>query len=108
MLKELLYDFSHVKQRSYQPDTFQPYFSMILIVIISTIFAYAFQITTTSIHTNNLPISNNNVQIDLCSSFPTYSLRYICPDMQKNNLNLHSYNSNFLLTFEQDLHKLIN
>jgi len=61
MLKELLSDFSKVLLPSYQPDSFQPYLSVILTTVAVTILAYGIQITTSNSYTyaNNPAVFKN-------------------------------------------------
>lgn len=107
MLKELLSNFLKVTQPSYHPDTFQPYLSMILTIVVVTFFAYGFQITTSNLYTlaNNPAALKNKIQTKLCGDFTHASLLYICKGVQTNEVN---YNANSLLSFEQDVHKRIN
>src|SRR6266567_57566 len=90
MVKELLSDFDKITQPSYQTDSFQPYVSVILTVIIITILAYGFQTTTADIHTyaaNPTALKNSVLQIKSCNDFSKTSLTYICKGVQDNGEN---------------------
>src|ERR1700729_3849941 len=108
MVKGLLSDFYKVIQPSYQPDTFQPYLSLILTVVTFTIVAYSFQVFTTEIHIyaqNPLAFQTNVLDSENCSIFSKGSIRYLCRGLtDSDSIN---YTPRSLLSFEQDLHNPI-
>ena len=106
MLKELLSDFYNITKPSYQPDSFTPYFSLILTVVAVTILAYGFQTVTTTIHAYaDRPVSFQStvVQKENCKKLTKDSLSYLCTGANKNS------NTNYIskLSSEQDLHNPI-
>ena len=109
MLKELLSDFVKVLKPSYQSESFQPYFSMILTIMTLTFLAYGFQTAAINIYTyaNNPSESTNKVlQTKFCGDLSKTSLLYICRGVQSNNGKYYKLTS--LVSLEQDLHKPIN
>jgi hypothetical protein len=109
MHRELLSDLIKVTNPYYQPDTFKPYFSAILTIITVTILLYSVQVSATNIYAfANKPSSFKNklVKVSMCTGFARTSLQHICEGIQ--NANSASYNSNVLLSSEQDLQNLIN
>jgi hypothetical protein len=107
MLKDLLSDLSIVINPHYQPYSFQPYLSMILTIITFTIVAYTIQTATTTIYsyTNNPTLFKNKVHYNLCEVISRSPLS-ICNRISNNSIK--NYEDYSLLSFEHDLHKLIN
>lgn len=106
MLKELLSDLIKITNPTYQPDSFNPYISMILTIITITILAYGLQTTANTIHTYAVrpaSFADKNQPSGKCSNFTKNSLTYICSGLLTSNITQNiSYSS-----FEQDLHKSI-
>lgn len=103
MIKELLSDFYKVINPSYQPDTFSPYFSVILTIVTFTILVYSFQIFTTTVHAyaaNPVSIQSEVVKTQNCRVFVEFSIRHLCRGLTNN----HSpYISAPSLSLEQDI-----
>lgn len=106
MLKELLSDFVKVVRPSFLPETFQPYLSMILTVIVITILAYGAQTTTTDIHNyaNNPSLFKDKIQSKLCGAFINSSILYIC----SKRIQSYGADTYAVISPAQDIHKLIN
>src|SRR6267154_1228232 len=102
MPTELLSDFKKVFNPSYQPDTFQPYFSTILTIMTATILAFGLQTTTNAIHTySTKPDSfrNSILQMKACTDLTKTALLYLCTGAQNNRGTYQS--TSLLSSFEQ-------
>ena len=109
MVKDLLSDFTTITKPSYQSDSFQPYFSMILTVVTLTILLYSFQTVTATIHAyaeNPVSLRQGVFPSKDCKKFTEVSAMYLC-EKSKNNLN-SPYNPETTISLEQDLHNPTN
>jgi hypothetical protein len=109
MRKDLVSDFIKVINPYYQPDTFEPYLSVILTLMTVTILLYSVQASATNIYayaSKPSSFKNKLIKVSLCTGFVGTSLQHICQGIQ-NNSGIN-YNSNELLSSQQDLHSLIN
>ena len=111
MVKEFLSDFTIIAKPRYQPDTFKPYFSVILTVISFTILLYSLQQMTLTMHAyadNPKTFSDTVTSMaspeKSCKNFSQQTLSYICGDeIQTPNYSLIPSSS-----LEQDLHNAAN
>lgn len=109
MLKELLSDFIKVINPYYQPDNFEPYLSVMLTIVTTTILLYTLQVTATNIYTYaNRPslFKDKLIKVSMCTGIEKTSLQEICEGIQDTSST--GYNSSDLVSSEQDLQSLIN
>ena len=109
MPTEFLSDFRKVFNPSYQPDTFQPYLSTILTIMVTTILTFGFQTTTNAIYTYSArPASfqNSILQLRACTDFTHTALLYLCTGGQNTNAAYQA--TSLFSSLEQDLHKPTN
>src|ERR1700685_904139 len=102
MLKDLLSDFIKVIDPHYQPDNFEPYLSVMLTIVTTTILLYTLQMTATNIYTYaSKPslVKNKLIKVSMCTGIEKNSLQQICEGLQNNNSTV--YNSNDLVSSEQ-------
>ena len=104
MVKELLSDFSIIAKPTYQPDTFKPYFSVILTIISFTVLLFSLQKITFTLHAyadNPTTFHNIVLQERSCHNFSQKVLLYLCSEESITKPNYAS-------SLEQDLHNSTN
>src|SRR5579872_6109148 len=106
MIKELLSDFSKVFFPKDLPETFEPYLSTMLTIVLVTFVIVGFQFAARNIYAyaNNPSTINTDMQTELCKNFSRDSFTYICRNFQGTTKSYRI--SSF--SVEQDLHKLTN
>ena len=108
MLKELLSNSTKVLQPHYHSDSFQPYLTTMLTIIVLTFMIYGFQIATINVYmyANNPGLFKDKIQTKLCGDIIRTSLFYICKGVQVNGANDYTVSS--LISPSQDIHNLMN
>lgn len=109
-MKDTLSDFTQLLNPSYQPESFRPYLTMILTIVVVTMITYSFQVITNNLYMfANNPISfhSNILFTTNCNVFSESSEKSICKGVTNYNNAANNYRSEVFSSFEQDLHNAI-